>query len=183
MLMKCHSVHALLKTHVYLEQRSAHYHNAAFVTLCLARNFVSSHCRFWVFPHRSLPLFCRHISSLISSLQFTVKVFFNKMIGQKTINSFFSPVSKKRISNESEEDVRDSVSVTSASNTVIQQQTTLACNDRPQRYSCSNYLLCNCCSILNHLVDSRATFSASRAAFAAASVRQCCSQCCSQLPP
>lgn len=36
------------------------------------------------------------------------------MIGQKTINSFFSPVSKKRISkdlNETEEDAKDPVSL------------------------------------------------------------------------
>lgn len=40
------------------------------------------------------------------------------MIGQKTIHSFFSPVSKKRISkelNENEEDAKDPVSVTPAS--------------------------------------------------------------------
>lgn len=105
---------------VYLEQRSAHYHNAAFVTLCW-RERVSSHCRGFIFPHRSLPLFSCHISSLISLLQLAVKVFFNKMIGQKSIHSFFSPVSKKRISaelNDSEEDAQDSVSVTSVSNTL-----------------------------------------------------------------
>lgn len=40
-------------------------------------------------------------------------LFFSKMIGQKTINSFFSPVSKKRISkelNEEEEAAKDPVS-------------------------------------------------------------------------
>lgn len=42
------------------------------------------------------------------------KVLFNKMIGQKTINSFFSPVSKKRVSedlNETREDAKEPVSV------------------------------------------------------------------------
>ena len=48
--------------------------------------------------------------------QLTATVFLKKMIGQKTIHSFFSPVSKKRISqelNEAEEDAKDPVSVIS----------------------------------------------------------------------
>lgn len=51
--------------------------------------------------------------TLISLQTLVAKVFFNKMIGQKTINSFFTPVSKKRISqdlNEAEEDAKDPVS-------------------------------------------------------------------------
>lgn len=53
------------------------------------------------------------IREVLSLRQLTAKVFFNKMIGQKTIHSFFSPVSKKRISkdiNEAEEDAKDPVS-------------------------------------------------------------------------
>lgn len=46
-------------------------------------------------------------------MKLIAKSLFNKMIGQKTINSFFSPVSKKRISKElnETEDVNESVSV------------------------------------------------------------------------
>lgn len=58
------------------------------------------------------------------------------MIGQKTIHSFFSPVSKKRISkelNESEEEAQHTVSDTSASNTLStnmrqRQPVLLKCN-------------------------------------------------------
>lgn len=51
---------------------------------------------------------------LIHLQRHTSKLFFNRMIGQKTINSFFNPVSKKRISkdlNETEKDEKDSVSL------------------------------------------------------------------------
>lgn len=44
----------------------------------------------------------------------TAKLFLNRMIGQKTLRSFFSPVSKKRISkelNETEDDAKDPVSL------------------------------------------------------------------------
>lgn len=77
------------------------------------------------------------ISEVISLRQLiTAKVFFNKMIGQKTIHSFFSPVSKKRISkdiNEAEEDAKDPVSeVTSVCQLTL--ATCLACSVKTQRY-------------------------------------------------
>lgn len=55
------------------------------------------------------------VLQLLSDLQrHTAQLFADRMIGQKTINSFFSPVSKKRISrelNETEDDAKELVSL------------------------------------------------------------------------